>query len=438
MKGAQHSAKNTAKNISLIALALLLCLLCAANWLVGLNIEQMPADNLLRRAYDHLFGGAVGYELRSSGVAAADPAQLALTVDGRLYGVQYSLTEIDAGLAAVRPVWAQALSDGTLGESAEEELVAALRAGDCALLRYHGAIPLSAIAGWMGGSWQDGGELTVETLVYAAEAERLFVRASDGTLYSAVAQVEQSALDSAQQAFRGLPCALSGDAYAVYPETLLFDSETLTLPLLDEVGVDLFAPQSGAGLEGLLTAFGFSAYTEFYSEQNGQVRVFVDNASTLRVSASGLLQYASTGEDSTVYAYEQGEVSGQSALDAQLDCARLILDAALRAGECDTHASLYAVQQSGRQTTLAFMQLYGGVPVLGESDFATFRFTDDGALASATIHLQRFAAQETRRTVLPARQAAAGASAEERGMMVAYRAQEELYAPARFYLKNEG
>ena len=437
MKGAQHSAKNTAKNVSLIVLVVLLCLLCAANWLAGINIAQMPADNPLRRAYDHLFGGAVGYELRSSGVSAAEPAQLALTVDGQLYGVQYNMTDIDAGLAAVRPVWTQALSDGTLSESSEQELLSALSAGDCAVLRYHGAIPLSVVAGWMGGSWKDDGERTVETLVYAAGAERLFARASDGALYSAPARVDSSTMASAQQAFRGLPCKFSGDAYAVYPETLLFESETLTLPLLGESAIDLFAAQSGAGLEGLLAAFGFTAYTDFYTETNEQARVFVDNASTLRVNASGLLQYASAGTDSTVHAYEAGEVSGQSALDAQLDCARQILDEALRAGETDTHASLYAVQQSGEQTTLVFMQLYGGVPILGESDFATFRFTD-GALSSATIRLQRFTPQETRRTVLPARQAAAGASGTERSMMVAYREQEDGYVPARFYLTNEG
>lgn len=438
MKGAQHSAKNTAKNISLIVLVVLLGVLCAANWLAGINIAQMPADNPLRRAYDHLFGGAVGYELRSSGVSAAEPAQLALTVDGELYGVQYNLTEIDTALGAVRSLWAQALSGNDLEEGTEEELTAALRAGDCAVLRYHGAIPLGVIAGWMGAEWEsDGGEQTVETLVYAAGAERLFVRTPDGALYSAAAHVDGTVLEAAQQAFHGMPCAFSGDAYAVYPETLLFENETLTLPLLDVSEINLFSPQSGAGLEGLLTAFGFSAYTDFYTEQNGEVRVFVDNVSTLRVSASGLLQYASTDEGSTVHAYEEGEVSGRPALDAQLDCARLILDEALRAGEADTHASLYAVQQSGGQTTLVFMQLYGGVPVLGGSDFATFRFTD-GALSSATIQLQRFTARETRRTVLPARQAAAGANADERSMMVAYREQDGVYTPSRFYLTNEG
>ena len=436
MRGAQRSVKNTAKNVSLIVLVVLLLSLCAANWLTGLNIAQMPADNWLRRAHDHLFGGAVGYELRSSGVAAADPAQIALTVNGQLSGVQYDVTELDAAVSAVQSLWAQVLAGGDLTAATEDELNAALRAGDCAELRYHGAIPLGAIAGWMGGSWKDGGDTNVEALVYAAGAERLFVRTSDGALYAAAAKADKSTLQSAQDAFRGQPCKFSGEAYAVYPETLLFDNETLSLPLLNTDAINLFSTRSGTGLEDLLEAFGFTAYADFYAEQNDQVRVFIDNVSTLRVHATGLLQYAAAAENTTVRAYDEGEVSGQSALDAQMDCARLILDAALRAGETDTHASLYAAKQEDGQTTLVFLQMYGGVPVLGENDFATFTF-EGGALVSATIRLQRFSAQDTSRIILPARQAAAGAMGEACSLMVAYRAQEDgTYVPARFYLKS--
>lgn len=436
MRGAQRSVRNTAKNVSLIVLVVLLLALCVANWLTGLNIAQMPSDNWLRRAHDHLFGGAVGYELRSSGVATADPAQIALTVDGQLHGVQYDVTEIDAALTAVRSLWAQVLSGSELAPTTEEELNAALSAGDCAELRYHGAIPLGTIAGWMGGSWKDGRDTDVEALVYAAGAERLFVRASDGTLYAAAATADNGTLANAQDAFRGQPCQFSGEAYAVYPETLLFDSETLSLPLLNTEQIDLFSTQSGTGLEDLLEAFGFTAYANFYTEQNDQVRVFIDNVSTLRVHTTGLLQYAAAAENATVRAYDEGEVSGQSALDAQMDCARLILDAALRVGETDTHASLYTVKQERDQTTLVFLQMYGGVPVLGENDFATFTF-EGGALVSATIRLQRFAAQDTSRIILPARQAAAGALGDACSLMVAYRAQEDgTYVPARFYLKS--
>lgn len=436
MRGAQRSVKNTAKNVSLIVLVVLLLTLCAANWLTGLNVAQMPADSLMRRAHDHLFGGAVGYELRSSGVAAAEPVQLALTVDGQLYGVQYNVTDIDAAVAAVRDLWAQVLTGDELVSAGADELNAALRAGDCAELRYHGAIPLGAVAGWMGGTWKDGSETYVETLVYAAGAERLFVRTSDGALYAAAAKTDKNVLESAQDAFRGLPCKFSGEAYAVYPETLLFDGEVLSLPLLNNEQIDLFSTQNGTGLEELLQAFGFTAYADFYAEQNDRVRVFVDNVSTLRVSAEGLLQYAASAENTAVRAYEEGEVSGQSALDAQMDCARLILDAALRVGETNTHASLYAVGQENGQTILVFLQMYGGVPVLGENDFATFAF-EGGALVSATVRLQRFAAQDTSRIVLPARQAAAGAMGEASDLMVAYRAQEDgTYVPARFYLKS--
>lgn len=42
MRGAKRSAKNTAKNISLLVLCGLMGVLCAVNWLMGLNIAQMP------------------------------------------------------------------------------------------------------------------------------------------------------------------------------------------------------------------------------------------------------------------------------------------------------------------------------------------------------------------------------------------------------------
>ena len=294
---------------------------------------------------------------------------------------------------------------------------------------------MQSIAGWLGGKWQDNDRLQIETLVYAAGVQQLFVRTSDGNLYSADAEVSQNALEEAQQNFRGLPCSFAGDEYAVYPETLLFDSEALSLPVLKSAEINLFAAQSGTGLEDLLGAFGYTAYTDFYNEQDGKVRVFLDDTSTLRLNASGLVQYASTDGSTTVSAYDESDITAAAALDAQLDCARLILDAAQRAGDTDTHASLYAVERNGEQTTLIFLQMYSGVPVLGEADFATFVF-DGSALRTATIRLQKFQTTGDKRTVMPARQAAAGASGAERGLMAAYRAQDGQYVPSRFYLKN--
>ena len=79
--------------------------------------------------------------------------------------------------------------------------------------------------------------------------------------------------------------------------------------------------------------------------------------------------------------------------------------------------------------------MYSGVPVLGDADFATFVF-DGSALLTATIRLQKFQPTGGKRTVMPAKQAAAGASGAERGLMAAYRAQDGQYVPSRFYLKN--
>ena len=151
MRGAERSAGNTAKNIALIVLAALMAVLCAANWLAGVSAASLGSDNPLRRVHDRLFGGATGYEIRSSGVSAASPAQLALGVSGELVGVQYSMTDVDASLGAVRSIWTQALSGDALMETDEQTLAGELGAERKVLLRYHGALPLSVVSGWMGG-----------------------------------------------------------------------------------------------------------------------------------------------------------------------------------------------------------------------------------------------------------------------------------------------
>lgn len=433
MRGAERSARNTAKNIALIVLAVLMAALCAANWLAGVSAASLDSDNLLRRAYDRLFGGAAGYEIRSSGVSAASPAQLALGASGELVGVQYSMTDIDASLEAVRSIWTQALSVDALTETDEQTLVSELGAERTVLLRYHGAIPLSVVSGWMGGTLRSD-DIKVETLFYSADSGTLFVRTPEGALYLSHAEADRGAFDRALEEFHGSACTFAGAETNVYPETLLFEGENLTLPVLKNETLDLFDAQSGTGLVSLLGAFGFSAYADFYSEQNDAARVFVDDASTLRLAKTGLMQYATTGDESTVTAFETGEVTGSAALDAQIDCARTILDTVLRAGETDTHASLYAVNESEHKTTLVFLQLYSGVPVLGSTDFATFEF-EGGVLRAATVNLQRFTATGENRIVLPAKQAAASASVGERSMMAAYRTENGVYVPSRFYLK---
>lgn len=430
MNGAARSVKNTAKNIALLLLVLLLAVLCGLNWLTGLSVSQMPADSLLRRVYDHVSGGAVGYELRASGIAAAEPIQLALAVDGALSGVQYSLSDIDAGLEAVRPLWAEALSGaGALAEAEESELFSALQNGDCALLRYDGALPLSVIAGWMGGSWKS--EQNAQTLLFSAGEGRIYVRTGDGRLLAASAKADAGTLQKAREGFRGFRCEFAGNGYAVYPETLLFEREALSLELMKPEEIRLFDPQSDASVQTVLSAFGYTPYTQPFEEQGGKVEVFVDDISTLRLHEDGLVQYAALGDTGTVLAYDKGELNGHAALDAQLDCARTVLDTAMRAVGAETRASLYAVQREGDTTTLIFAQAYGGVTILGETDFATFVFRE-GVLSTAAVNLQRFSTDGARRTVMPARQAAAAAAGNGKtSLVVAYREQDGRYVPIR-------
>ena len=230
MRGAERSARNTAKNISLIVLVVLMAVLCAANWLAGVSAASLDSDTLLRRAHDRLFGGAAGYEIRSSGVSAASPAQLALGAEGKLVGVQYNVTDMDTSLAAVRAIWTQALSGGALEETDEQTLADALIAERTVLLRYHGAIPFSVVSGWMGGTLKND-NISVETLFYSADSGELFVRTPEGTLYRSHVEADRGAFDRALEDFHGLDCTFAGAGGNVYPETLLFANENLTLPL---------------------------------------------------------------------------------------------------------------------------------------------------------------------------------------------------------------
>lgn len=433
MTGASHSAGNTAKNILLVALVVLLGVLCAACWLTALNVSQMSANNPLRRVYDQLSGGAVGYELRSSGIAAAEPVQMAITVDGKLTGVQYNLADLEAGLEAASPLWAEVLGSAVqLNETDDQTLAAALAGGDAALLRYHGAIRVPVLAGWLGGS--SNLNIAAETLVYTESEGLLFIRTGEGELYSAPAKVSADTIQRAKESFRGTVCEFSGSAYAVYPETLLFDQGVMTLPRLKATALDLFDAQGGGSLQTLLNAFQYTPYVRSYAEQDGKSKVFADDVSTMRVYADGLTQYTASGESGAISAYDRGEAEGLASLDAQLDCARTVLDTALRAVEAETRASLCGVQQEDGVTTLSFVQTYNGVPILGETDFATFVFRD-GALLSASLHLQRFEAEDVRQGVMPARQAAAASDGSARELIVAYREQDGVYVPGRYYLK---
>ena len=131
----------------------------------------------------------------------------------------------------MRSIWTQALSGDALMETDEQTLAGELGAERKVLLRYHGALPLSVVSGWMGGTLADD-RIKVETLFYSADSGTLFVRTPDGALYLSHAEADRGAFDRALEDFHGTDCAFAGANTNVYPETLLFEGENLTLPVL--------------------------------------------------------------------------------------------------------------------------------------------------------------------------------------------------------------
>ena len=155
-------------------------------------------------------------------------------------------------------VWSQALSGGALEEAGEEELEAALSSGDaarcCAIARKH---PAERDSGLDGRQLENGSNLVKPWFTVRGRAP-VCSRIGRQSL-CCTGPGRENTLAAAREASAACCALFAGGDYAVYPETLLFDSERLSLPLL-EAPLDLFGTQGSAGLEGLLQAFSFGVY----------------------------------------------------------------------------------------------------------------------------------------------------------------------------------
>lgn len=431
MKQTKRTFVGAIKDLSIVFLIVSMLLLAAANWLVDIGSSQLSSNGFIRKIQGLGFGGATGYELRSSGIVAAEPAQVALGVDGELIAANDA--ELDVAMEILRQVWAGVLSDKLSFEQVEEQvLINAIGKNDAAVVHYYGSIPVSVIADWMGSKCNS--DFSAQTLVYVADEQVLFVRTGVGIVYQAKIKLDKNIFKTAQEEWRGVAASFAMEKYSVYPETILPEREGTSYYILKPKTPNLLHTESDTSLQALLAAFEYSPYVQPYAEQNGAVNVFVENVSTLRIHTDGLITYSTAGNNGTVTAFAEGKASGRDALAAQVDCARGVLEATLRAVGAQTYASLCATKTEGNKTTLTFLQTYDGIPVLFEQDFATFVF-ENGNLLSAQIHIQLFEKNAEKAMIMPAKQAAASANELQGGLIVAYKLKEGQYVPERYFLK---
>lgn len=438
MKHLSPKLKNRMKNAALVVLTVLLVALTCFGWVGDLNLDTIPAGSWLGRLYISLsYGEAGGFELRSGEIAAAQPAEFAVQTDAGMKGAQYSEAAVGAFLSVFEQPLGAALSLTDALRATDEAALADALTQPGVFLRYDAALPLSLVAGWMGGTYTAPTDPTVSALFFGADGT-LWVRAVDGALYCADLH---SAPDPAlADEISGQACTFAATARptasGVRPETLLFDG-TLTLPavLSRAPALDL---ESTGSLSVLLEAFGYDAYVSNYTDKNTGQRVFVNSQSTLRVGEDGELSFRAGTPQGGLEAYLESEIGENGPLTYQVDYARSLLESVFQSFSADATFFFDSCTQvgDGHTARLVFRYLIGSVPVEGEEGVLAVIDYADNVLVSAELHLRAFVQSGVSHTLLPTRPAAAAASGGTYGLAAGYFADGTSLVPRRYYLTD--
>lgn len=430
----KHRIIEVLKSILLILLLLLFLMQFAIYWIMGTNAASFSSNSIMRQVYSYFNRGALGYEVRVSGVSAVEPVQVALMTQDGGNGVQYNKADVGISIATMQAVTSSAfLSAKTFIAFEEEVLLEKLETEDSIILHYFYAVPLKAIASGL--QTTSSSDMEAVSVMLFEQDQLLVVRDKEGNLFASNTQIEAEAFDAVKTEFSGLlQCQIAGADYNVIPETLLFDEESLKFHVIEVVTVDPLGADSDTSLKMLLEAFSYTS-REGYTEKNDSVYVFSDKFSTLRITNEGQVDFRASKAQSTIIAFEEGEVDESKALTAQISAAYTILEKALNAVGSETQPMFSGVSQDADGATrITFMQSYDGVPVMKE--FASFAFYDN-VLGAATVNLELLLIREDASdiTVFPGRQAAATAAQPNQRMVIAYCEQGDAFAAQRYFIQ---
>lgn len=408
----QRSLKNTARNIVLVILTLLMGVMTLLS-----GIFAMDSEALLRAFRQSLGHAAAGYEIRSGDSPAAYPSAVAMTgADGRLYGAAYNERAVAQLFEATRELLGGAVSAAGDFEPFSEEGLRRLLADDTLCYSYNGEIPAPVLAAWLEGRCDSS--LNISMLLLTRGGELVF-RTREQGLLRAETTVDRSGWTRVAEQLNASPCAYAGVSdRAVFgrlaAETLLFEEAGISMECLTSEPPAFGDPNAADSLQTLLGAFGYSVYVRSYQERDAQV--YVDNDSTMRVSADGLVRYTAAHRE------EERETL---TLTAAVEQARGILEQAQYSIGAGTQTELLAaLPRTGGGQTLLFGLVFEGVPVVTGEPYAQFEFVN-GQLVGAMIRLRRYTLTGERQYILPAAQAAAASPREGQRLGIAYVEREE-------------
>ena len=361
------------KTLGIFALLALMVLLLYGNLTLGMETDPW---GLLGS------GEQTAAELTAGDRWPVEPTLLALGREGQFY-VPLTGEEWQLVSGQTAPLLTEAV--GSMAEPAPLDGATAARwlAGDCLLVGFEAAQPLSALRIWSeaGGLEQD---FPVERLLLCLEGGRVVAGLYDGTAdlwYRADTAAGPQQLLTLRERYARANAALAGPDSDLAPDCMVLQ-ETGPLPVYR---VEL--PDYAAGGElprSVLSAFGINGYlAKVYREQSTGDTVYVENYSSVRITAEGELIFtASAGQGILL-----DTPSDAAAAAGVLALARQVWDR-LGAGGTLTLAGVTAAEDGSR--LLTFDLLLGGRPVSADYGYAVTARCQAGVITTVRMQPRGF------------------------------------------------
>ena len=428
---------NTAKNILLVFLTLLMAALTVLIWVRSLSWEDIPVESSFGQLYIRMaYGSASVFGLRTEDVPAAYPTEIAVRVNGKMFGAQNDTSGVDALHEQFQNQISAALTDSVHDfRAGDEVLFLNALEQDCIFLRYEHALPLNLIFLWLGDGGNDIPAIPTRSLLISSSGQ-VWIRDEDNVLY-----VYDSGVDSkdwSNQLGESIfhTCHFVGDTDSVngvVPETLIFDDQKQSYSVIEMSEPTYLDSNSTDNLQIVLEAFEYNTSVGNYMDDS--TRVFVNNNSTLRIAANGDILFHATSLKGGMEAYQESEITEDDELPLRVNTAKAILEQIQRSYSTEADFFLRSVSRDadGERVQLYFQYLCNGVPIVGENGvFAVVEFVGN-TLVSAEIQARTFATAGQMRFLIPVEQLIAMADSSDENIMLGYFFEDGRLYPYRYF-----
>ena len=343
------------KNLLIVLLGLLMCVLFMINMALGLGEESLLA---LRSR----FGRS---DQRASGQTVLDepavlPVKLTLRGPGGLH-LAYG-AESESLLGSVSPILSEALgSVGKITPISEQEYLRCL-SGEHIGFTFSFPVPFYLLQHWWTGETGFSSDQSASTLVIASAEETVILAFCDGSSGQHYLAETAAGYERFTGICREAPAgnafyAFEQDGYhmlsaheAVWSDAVYFPTYTVANPDFSE---------EGRISDGLLSAFDINPFlAEVYKESDGDI-VYIEGYAALQFTKAGRVVYSVTGDGGIPLNGKEG-LSEKERQAYTVRRAAAILEQISTAADCDGGYSIAGITPQADGYILTFERMLGG------------------------------------------------------------------------------